>query len=180
MSDTTLREALIAHERVIVHMMLALGNVNDTNYRSKDAIKSRDAFLAALADSADADEAATGRLLALKKNWDSYGGQAIRRKAVDAAIRIRAAVATEPSFVPMSNGGVQVEWHRQGFDIELEVSPDGTLQCDSADAPEGPYKTLKEAAQGVVEVVDLHGLRQLVNVERLRDALDRLDAQKKK
>ena len=54
MSDDKLRETLIAHERVIVHMMLALGNIDDTNYRSKDAIKSREAFLAALADTADA------------------------------------------------------------------------------------------------------------------------------
>jgi len=30
-----------------------------------------------------------------------------------------------PAMVPMSNGGVQLEWHYGGWDIELYVEPDG-------------------------------------------------------
>lgn len=126
MSDKTLRDE---SEEIFVEINDALERMTtqsrDLRSRFDQAFTKIDAALAA---SADAEKKATGRLLALEENWDSYGGQAIRREAVDAAIRLRAAVATEPSFVPMSNGGVQVEWHRQGFDIELEISPDGTLQ----------------------------------------------------
>lgn len=67
------------------------------------------------------------RLLALKENWDSYGAPIISKIAVDAALQLRNVLAAVPSFVPMSNGGVQLEWHSQGFDVELEIEPNGRL-----------------------------------------------------
>ena len=33
-----------------------------------------------------------------------------------------------PSVVPTWNGGVQVEWHRNGVDLEIEVSPAGDAE----------------------------------------------------
>ena len=33
-----------------------------------------------------------------------------------------------PSVVPTWDGGVQVEWHRNGVDLEIEISPDGNAE----------------------------------------------------
>jgi hypothetical protein len=27
-----------------------------------------------------------------------------------------------PSLMPLSNGGLQIEWHRKGWDVEIEVA----------------------------------------------------------
>jgi hypothetical protein len=82
----------------------------------------------------DAAQLAAERLLALKENWDSYGAPIISKIAVDAALQLRNVLATTPLFVPMSDGGVQLEWHSQGFDVELEIEPNGRL-CQPEDAP---------------------------------------------
>ncbi len=31
------------------------------------------------------------------------------------------------SLVPTEKGGVQIEWHRDGWDIEIEFDKDGTI-----------------------------------------------------
>ena len=36
--------------------------------------------------------------------------------------------APPPSVVPTYEGGVQVEWHRNGVDLEIEISPDGEAE----------------------------------------------------
>ena len=36
--------------------------------------------------------------------------------------------APPPSVVPTWDGGVQVEWHRNGVDLEIEISPDGNAE----------------------------------------------------
>ena len=33
-----------------------------------------------------------------------------------------------PSVVPTYEGGLQVEWHRNGVDLEIEISPDGNAE----------------------------------------------------
>ena len=80
----------------------------------------------------DAAKRAALNLLALKENWDSYGAPIISKMAVDAALRLWNVLATVPSFVPMSNGGVQIEWHSQGFNVELEIGPNGRLHSEDA------------------------------------------------
>jgi len=91
----------------------------------------------------DAAQLAAVKLLALKENWDSYGAPIISKIAVDAALQLRNVLATVPSFVPMSNGGVQIEWHSRGFDVELEIQPNGRL-VHTEDAPGGPWEITDE------------------------------------
>ena len=59
------------------------------------------------------------RLHELKAGWDSYGAPAIAPEAV--------AAAQGFDVVPTSAGGVQLEWHRHGCDLEIEWGPDGTV-----------------------------------------------------
>lgn len=67
----------------------------------------------------------------LTDNWDSYGGKPITQFALaeaelllDALERIQAV---EPFICPCSNGGLQLEWHRNGYDLEIEISPEGEV-----------------------------------------------------
>ena len=66
---------------------------------------------------------------ALQHNWDSYGGLPISLKVAEKAISLLITLQTSsgdpiPSVVPTSNGGIQLEWHEGGVDLEIELSPD--------------------------------------------------------
>lgn len=67
----------------------------------------------------------------LEDNWDSYGGSAITKIALEKAnllLRaLQAIQAVEPWIIPCGGGGIQLEWHRNGFDIEIEISPEGEV-----------------------------------------------------
>jgi hypothetical protein len=52
--------------------------------------------------------------------WDSYGAAPVTEKAVRAAASVR--------FCPTVDGGVQAEWHRHGWDVEVTFGPDGVLK----------------------------------------------------
>ena len=65
------------------------------------------------------------RLAELKGNWDSYGGLPI-----DAAAMERAkAWLRNAAVVPCSDGGVQLEWHSEGCDVEIVFRADGTTEA---------------------------------------------------
>lgn len=60
------------------------------------------------------------RMQTLGTNWDGYGARPI----TDAALR--AADALE--FVPDVEGGVQIELHAGGADIEIEIDQHGWVR----------------------------------------------------
>ena len=62
-------------------------------------------------------------LKALPDGWDSYGAPALDKAIVDSARQFLQRV----SVVPCSDGGVQLEWHTHGIDMEIEFEPDGRL-----------------------------------------------------
>lgn len=59
------------------------------------------------------------RFADLKEDWDSYGAKQITPEAIKAAKALW--------FVPLPNGGIQVEAHLAGGEIEFEINPDGSL-----------------------------------------------------
>ena len=59
------------------------------------------------------------QLMDMEEGWDTYGAPKISREA----IRTIEHFAT----VPTSDGGIQLEIHRDGFDIEIEIGPDGKI-----------------------------------------------------
>ena len=61
-----------------------------------------------------------GLLSALEPGWDSYRAVPITSEALATVGRI--------AVVPCGNGGVQLEIHRDGLDIEIEIGPDGRIQ----------------------------------------------------
>ena len=65
-----------------------------------------------------------GELLQLKPNWDSYGAQPVDSHCVAAALQLALDTLRDntpaPSVVPTSRGGLQLEWHTRGLDLEVE------------------------------------------------------------
>lgn len=59
----------------------------------------------------------------LEPGWDQYQGKALNRPSRDMAewfIEAHSYLG-EPKCVPCPNGGVQLEWHNNGVDIEIYV-----------------------------------------------------------
>jgi len=98
-------------------------------------------------------------LASLAPGWDSYGAKSVAADMALAAVKFLAAVAAaapsvhEPSIVPLSDGGIQVEWHRGGIDLEVEFSDDepGVSRVDhtNGDTAERP---LSDALSEVLRV----------------------------
>jgi hypothetical protein len=67
-------------------------------------------------------------LLGLPPNWDSYGARPVHPAYVPAAVQLLGECMprnlVEPTVVPTTSGGVQLEWHTFGIDLEVDlVSP---------------------------------------------------------
>jgi len=59
-------------------------------------------------------------LLALPEGWNSHGAKRITTEAL--------RTIGEFFVVPRSNGGVQLELHCGGYDVEIEISPGGEVE----------------------------------------------------
>jgi hypothetical protein len=92
------------------------------------------------------------RLLELPPNWDSYGAAAITPQSVVSAlnllIRLMDDDTPEPQIVPTPSGGVQMEWHTRGIDLEIETLGGGRFGAFFEDARTGA------TWEGDVEVAD--------------------------
>lgn len=75
-------------------------------------------------------------LLRLEPGWDSYGASAVEAHAVVAALAFlgRLPLQSAPSLVPTSRGGIQLEWHTGGVDVEIECLPNGQAILSAEDA----------------------------------------------
>lgn len=106
-------------------------------YALSDSVSRPVAVLVRTASTADPDPrsprwmeptlAAVERLLALDPGWDGYGAPSIDRTALGDALQLlygsARAETPPPAIVPTGTGGVQLEWHDQGFDIEVYLQP---------------------------------------------------------
>lgn len=66
-------------------------------------------------------------LRALKDDWDNDGAPAPTEDAIALAELI---LNTPGHAVPLTNGGVQIEWHVGGADVEIVITPEGTLELE--------------------------------------------------
>lgn len=64
-------------------------------------------------------------LMCLETDWDSSGGSAPETATLVQALTLLGLVlrpnAVAPAVVPLSDGAVQLEWHRRGADVEIIV-----------------------------------------------------------
>jgi hypothetical protein len=102
-------------------------------------------------------------LLGLPTGWNSYGAPRIDPHAVEAALRLLLATmqpdTLAPSVVPTVRGGVQLEWHASGVDLEVEVTPSGHVSVAYEDDegqeweadPLVDLRPLKQALRSLVQ-----------------------------
>jgi len=67
-------------------------------------------------------------LLTLPPDWNSYGAGAIDQETVVEAMNLinglLGPTSPAPRVVPLSSGGLQLEWHRKGIDLEVVFDRD--------------------------------------------------------
>ncbi len=80
-------------------------------------------------------------LLALEQGWNSHGGRPIDPANVSIAGRFLATVmdpsTPAPIIVPTGGGGLQLEWHRAGLDVELLFGEEDSPELYVADISSG-------------------------------------------
>ncbi len=68
-------------------------------------------------------------LLKLGENWNGYGEKAVHENAVKRALNVLEAIGTEgpaPWVVPTFEGGLQLEWTGNDYEIEVDIPPEGS------------------------------------------------------
>ncbi len=77
----------------------------------------------------------------LPRGWNSHGAEPVSDAAFRQTLEFLAAYVVRdvavPELVPTVRGGLQLEWHRRGVDIEVEVKPDGSVSWCAEDRQSG-------------------------------------------
>lgn len=99
-------------------------------------------------------------LITLSSGWAGRGSRPIDPQVVMKALEVTFRVAPNgaryaPQVVPTFVGGVQLEWHQAGFDLEIEIMPTGeTLvdysTVDESDCWDGDFEDLQVKVTGVL------------------------------
>lgn len=73
----------------------------------------------------------------LPADWDHHGAEPVDVNDIGAALgvlnQIMAPDTPPPAIVPISGGGLQMEWHRAGLDVEIVIGldqEDGLYFCE--------------------------------------------------
>ena len=65
--------------------------------------------------------------MTLSANWDSYGARTVQVASVERAcaflLDVMQATTPAPQVTPSADGGLVLEWHRAGLDVEVRISP---------------------------------------------------------
>jgi hypothetical protein len=65
--------------------------------------------------------------MTLRPNWDSYGARTVRPECVARALVFLSSAMKDttppPCVTPCADGGIVLEWHRCGLDVEVRVLP---------------------------------------------------------
>jgi len=84
---------------------------------------------------------AVADLLSLPQGWNSYSAKPIDHQNARRAIRILAEFlesdTPSPSVVPTVRGGIQLEWHTRGVDLEVYIESPGDVSFFAEDAGSG-------------------------------------------
>lgn len=77
----------------------------------------------------------------LPSGWNAHGAEPLSDTAFRRAIEFLAAYVVRgvagPALVPTVRGGLQLEWHRRGVDIEVEIGPEGSVSWCAEDRQSG-------------------------------------------
>ena len=99
------------------------------------------------------------QLLALPRDWDSYGSPPPSEVAITAGVRLILGIDLDhfvsPRVVPVSGGGVQLEWSLGSREVEIEIDDEGSVEyLKSVGA--------KPVEEGPLSLADLPRIRSLL------------------
>lgn len=67
----------------------------------------------------------------LREGWDGFGAGPIRRDVITFAFHILGQImlpnTPAPHVTPMSHGGLMLEWHENGIELEIEIEKPGHM-----------------------------------------------------
>lgn len=80
-------------------------------------------------------------LALLPRGWNSYdaspvSGTALHR-TLEFLLEYVASGVDRPVVVPTVRGGLQLEWHNNGVDVEVEMTPEGPVSLFAEDGTTG-------------------------------------------
>ena len=94
----------------------------------------------------------------LPENWDSYGGKKISRDLIRQSLSVLGlimnATSPAPSVVPLGDGGLQLEWHKNQQDLEIVFPAD--------DLPQFYYKDRRAGTEQDGPTGDVSNLTRLL------------------
>ena len=99
------------------------------------------------------------QLLVLPHDWDSYSSPPPSQVAVKTAVRLILDIdfdySVSPHVVPVSGGGIQLEWRLGSREVEIEIDCEGSaeyLECSFG----------KPIEEGQIALVDVAQVRSLL------------------
>jgi hypothetical protein len=103
------------------------------------------------------DPSCWDEMKAMRDDWDSYGANRIRPKAIDRARELYEALPHKPDWaVPLAEGAVQFEWDGEGLLLEVEVHHDGLRDALLVPVPSGKSLAF-ESYPSVERLIELAG-----------------------
>ena len=75
-------------------------------------------------------------LLTLSVGWDGYRGVPAKAHTAGLADRIAKTMSHygDPAAVPGADGSIQLEWHQNGYDIEIDIYTRKSVSADELEA----------------------------------------------
>jgi hypothetical protein len=99
------------------------------------------------------------QLLALPRDWDSYGSPPPSEVAITAGVRLILGIDLDnfvsPRVVPVSGGGVQLEWSLGTSEVEIEIDNEGSAEYLKSSKG-------KPIEEGPISLGDLTEMRSLL------------------
>jgi hypothetical protein len=99
-------------------------------------------------------------LIRLPIGWDGHAGRPADRDIVEFAASVLASLMLPrvpvPAIMPLSYGGIQIEWHRNGWDIEIEISAPNQMHIYQHELASGEEREFDIGADltGLAEVIE--------------------------
>ena len=99
------------------------------------------------------------QVLTLPPDWDSYGSPRASEVAITAAVQLVLGIGLDyfvtPRIVPVSGGGVQLEWNLESREVEIEINAEGSAEyLKSSDG--------KPIEEGSISLSDFPRIRALL------------------
>lgn len=98
-------------------------------------------------------------LSSLPPGWDGLRAKAVSRqslyRSLDFLLQVAMLVQIPPSLVPTVSGGVALEWHKDGIDVEVEFPSTGPAFA-SVDAHESEFEGELDAGMSVLVRTLMH------------------------